>query len=192
MRDTFNSENIGDFQQRYVDTYGWLYRDDGQRVFVYVKSHDDDAVYFTAGRGPQFSVNIDSGMEFEFIPVDRGWYRSQDGSLYYMQRRPARQWRRGIASSNTEIFNKDGGGVELSYQLLNNIFSCDQSPINYGDGTALISKHFALVSGAVKFYHEGIGYGIGDTLYLNSPLVQHELAAAIKRANLPFKVTVNV
>lgn len=191
MRDTFNSDNIRDFEQRYVDTYGWLYREDGQRNFVYVKSHDDDAVYFSAGRGPQFSVLIDSGLEFEFIPVDRGWYASNDGHLYYLTRKPARQWRRGISHTNTEAY-RGGEPAEISYALLNGIFNHNQIPFRNGVN-ALISPHFCVISGAVKFYSETVGYQDGDTLRLLTPLVYHELLSAIKRSPVPldFKVTVD-
>lgn len=196
MLDSYTDENAPDFNQRYVGTYGWMVRD-GKKQFVYLTDTDEDHLYFNKGRGTTFNVKINSGIMFEFIPVDRGWYTSTDGTNYFLERRPQRQWKRGISNGNTRIFQMLYGGldaVEPTYPLLNSIFSTPQTHAEFvTNKRGVLSKHFAVDhSGNVYFYNEKIGTFDGSVFKLFNDLVKQELQDTIKRKNYPFGVVVNV
>jgi len=192
MLDTYTSDNGRDFNARYVETFGWLVAD-GRRHFVYINNVDHDAVHFSKGGKLLYNAKIDAGVTFEFIPVDRGWYNTINGEVLYLSRVPARQWKRGISSNNTQIREGErmtSRGVE--YDVLNSIFCEENEQHRYRAGRACaLSKHFAInANGNVWFYNNIIGAIKGDTITLDTTLVATELSDVITRNNIPLKVLV--
>lgn len=196
MIDTYTSNNHTDFNARYSNTYGWLLPDGegGRKTFVHLKEADGTHMYFDTGTNMSYSAKIDTGVLFNFIPVDRGWFTSNDGRVLFLQRVPERQWKRGISSHNTRITNIDGMFNErLSHSILENIFTNEETIIPFTKGKPFrISKHFAIASKQhVYFYNQHIGYLVDDVLEVGSVhQVEQELGDAIKRSNLDFKVKV--
>jgi hypothetical protein len=194
MLDTYTTNNHTDFNARYSNTYGWMLPDGvgGRKVFVYLKEVDGLYLYFTTGSSMVYNAKIDQGVMFNFIPVDRGWFTTQGGSVLFLQRVPERQWKRGISPNNTRITNIEGMFSEkLSYTLLEAIFSNEGTIMPYKKGSPFrISKHFAISSHQnVYFYNQHIGYLVDDTLEIGKQhLVEQELSDAINRNNLTFKV----
>jgi hypothetical protein len=138
-----------------------------------------------------YSSRINSGVEFQFIPVNRGWFSSTSGEVYFLQRVPERQWKRGISQNNTRITNIDGMYSEkIGYNLLASIFNLKET-ITYQAGKPFcISKHFAISQkGIVYFYTTRVG-AIKDNIITigTEHNVLQELNDAINRNKLPFKV----
>jgi hypothetical protein len=192
MIDTLRSDNAGDFSQRYVDTYGWLYLN-GKKTLVYIADCGRGRATFTMGDTPTFHVNVDSGLEFEFIQVDRGWFNTTDGKLYFLQRHPARQFKRGISASNTVVRDFRLNPVSLTYSLLASVFD---PTFNYWnkkdlDTNGALSKHFAVINGSIMFYTEFIGKYADGVVTLTSTLFQQEFQDLLRRKNIDVKVVVN-
>lgn len=192
MIDTLRSDNAGDFSQRYVNTYGWLYLG-GKKTLVYISDCGNNKATFTMGNTPAFHVNVNSGLEFEFIQVDRGWFNATDGKLYFLQRHPARQFKRGISTSNTVVRDGNLSPVSLTYPLLASVFD---PTFNYWDKkdldkTGALSKHFAVINGSIMFYTENIGKYTDGVVTLTSNLFLQEFQDLLRRKNIDVKVIVN-
>jgi hypothetical protein len=196
MKDTLTGENSADFKQRYANTYGFLHTDDKKR-FVHLTEVNRDYVYFSEGnKESTFNVKADSGVFFEFIPVNKGWYLNRLNKLVYLQRVPTRQWSRGICPNNTQMYEDTAVGpvnVSLLYKRLADIFNQDDH-YRIKDvkvpGFAL-SKHFAISkSGALYFYLQNVGTYVYPKIVLNVPEIRQELEDVIRRRGLNLTVEV--
>ena len=185
MKATYTRYNARDFIQRYVDTYGWLLRDDGTRKFVHITQAEEGRLYYETDGSAEFYALRDRGQIFEFIPVNKGWFNGTDGPVF-LSRVPARQWKRGISGSNTEI-QKFTDGVLINYILnyteLSKVFNDDFNVKNYPDTfkPGALSKHFCLVNNNLWFYDTVIGILEGTTFKLSNDIVAQELKDLIKR-----------
>jgi hypothetical protein len=197
MLDTLTSTNHTDFRQRYLNTYGW-FNTGTRKLLVYVSNVSDREVVFSDKQGVEYNVFRDSGLEFEFIPVDRGWFNTINGPLY-LCRVPARQWHRGICKSNTNIYRQDASGTfvgaNVGIKLLSDIFENTLTPhecLQNAAGVAL-SKHFAMVpKGKFMFYDQKVGEvdhsGARYAITLTNPIVKQEVSDLIRRNNYPMDI----
>lgn len=192
MKDTLTHNNYEDFRRRYSGTYGFLESEEIPRKFVHLTGADHTAVYFTDNTRQNFHINADAGIFFEFIPVNRGWFKAKDDNLYYLQRVPARQWQRGICPANTQMFQMTAVGpvgVPLSYSRLESVFNCKD---NYEISNLMLerkqfalSKQFAVCpSGVLYWYLQPIGNYNQGTLSLEIPEIQQELSDILRRREL--------
>lgn len=185
MKATYTRYNARDFIQRYVDTYGWLLRDDGSRKFVHITQAEEGRLYYETDGSVEFYARQDGGQIFEFIPVNKGWFNGTDGPVF-LSRVPARQWKRGISGSNTEIQKFNGGVLQnyiLNYTELSKVFNDDFNVKNYPNTfkSGALSKHFCLVNNNLWFYDTVIGILEGTTFKLSNDIVAQELKDLIKR-----------
>ncbi len=191
MKDTLTRENAHDFSQRYAQTYGWLINEN-KRDFVYITEVGGNACYFTKGSDVLYHAVIDSNVFFEFIPVDKGWFNTNDGKLIFLQRHPARQFKRGIAEGNTNAFTPDNRVTKLSYKLLSTIFVDGFDNWAHTDLSKIgaISKHFAVTDkeGTIMMYNAPIGKFINGVIVLNDDLFKQELQDTLRRKNIDVKV----
>jgi hypothetical protein len=117
--------------------------------------------------------------------------------MIYLERRPARQWKRGICGENTMLYSfsvKDYMGV--SFERLGAIF--DPKPPKHTEkmyklmmegqraGVAL-NHQFGLWNGEVYIYNRVIGKHTKDTVTVDEMFVQ-ELKDVIRDLNLDLKV----
>lgn len=198
MKDTLTQNNYEDFRRRYSGTYGFLESKEIPRKFVYLTGVDHSAVYFTDNTRQNFHINADAGIFFEFIPVNRGWFKARDDNLYYLQRVPARQWQRGICPANTQMFQMTAigpGVVSLSYTRLESVFNC-KDPYEITQAMLdrnlfVLSKQFAVCpTGALYWYLQAIGTYNKGIISLEIPEVQQELSDIIRRRNLDIRLEV--
>lgn len=194
MKDSLTTSNSGDFSQRYAGTYGWLHLE-GKREFVYVADVDNRRCYFNKAGDVQYHANADTGVIFEFIPVDKGWFNTTDGKLYFLQRRPARQFKRGIAETNTGVFDDRMRQVKLTYKLLATIFEDGFDAWSHKTlaRPGALSKHFAITdnNGTIMLYDAKIGQVVDGVVVLENNLFLQELQDTLKRKNMSAKVIVN-
>lgn len=195
MRDTFSSANMHDFNGRYADTYGFLLsKDDSRRLVLFNECSDDFAYFQTEDGGLKYHAKRDAGARFEFIQVDHRFFNAADGHTYLVERRPARQWKRGISRQNTTLYqlsSTDGIRTEkMSLKLLNDIFA-DFSDAQYNPQinpslaereTVALSRNFAIYQGKVYFYSIIVGDVEKDMLLINrKSLVRQEVDDAVNR-----------
>lgn len=187
----FNADTYRDFNQRYVGAYGWLITPTNKKL-ININSVDGHRVYYNIGGATLFWAELNSATTFEFIPVDHGLFNGRDGYTYYMHRKPARQWRRGISENNT-VMEKlhTHKHVPINYQTLENIFNDEFSQRNYPQvfETGALSKHFAVLYGKVYFYSIVIGNYANDEIILNNEITAQELKDLIHRNHWNIKVT---
>lgn len=195
MRDSFTSSNSDDFRQRYVGTYGRYTLDSGKKITVSITEMDSNTLYFEDLAGAQFSTKVNSGVEFEFYPVNKILKNYRD-TILYSTRRPARQWQRGMSSANTTVIDIGRGEVKLTSKIADILL--DPGVDNYVEiynqylggyrKNFLISDKFCVDNqGQVCVYALRIGEYSEGTLKV-VPLFIQEVRDAVRRANLQLKV----
>ena len=206
MIDSLTSANHRDFAARYGGTCGFLLNNDGTKLLVQVGDVGHDRVYFRDVNGREYHSNVNSGVQFEFLPVDRGYFNGfQRG--YHLARVPARQWHRGIHPQNTKIVRENWIGNLESVprdsflEGLHDIYVAKRLTVQEAfkefkegkrHGVAL-SKHFYINRSNLLMF---LGIQIGEyvpennSVILSDSLVYQEVMDASKRSNLPLEVQV--
>lgn len=198
MKATYTRYNARDFIQRYVDTYGWLLRDEGSRKFVHITRAEEGRLYYETDGTSEYYATQDRGQVFEFIPVKKGWFNTSNGEAVLLSRVPARQWKRGISGSNTDIRRLVNGEFLLQrfvdYKELSSIFNDDFNKNNYPAkfDIGAISKHFCIdKNNQLWFYDSNVGKLEADTFILDNNIIEQELRDLIKRRGWKFNVQYN-
>ena len=202
MIDSLTSLNHGDFSARYRGTYGFFLTEPGTKLLVNVTFVDRREARFTDIRGGEYSAYADSGLKFEFIPVNRGFFNTEQHS-YFLNRIPARQWHRGICGNNTAIlllghkWQTLSGSSDAFFAALQSIF-VDPPPdikevftqyMTDKRPSCALSKNFLLHNGDVYFLRQQVGtIDKAAKIKLESDLVVQEVKDAIKRADIPAEV----
>lgn len=191
MLDSLSGDTWEDFRQRYNHTYCWLLRGN-EKLFVYISDINPEAVRFSMGSSMSFSANADTGTMFQFIPVDRGWYNTDDNSVFHLSRVPERQFRRGISDGNTLIHDETMYNVELSYKKLKSIFGVEKQWSRPFDPQVpnAFSKHFAYLpaySSSLVFHNVVIGAWDGKVFEVDHNFVQ-EVSDVFRRNNLQLTI----
>lgn len=199
MLDTLTHENVRDFAQRYQGTIGWLLNDNGNKILVQISKVEDDKVTFNDVSGRKFYAYCDGKVQFEFLPVQRGWFYGCDGIMFLVSRRPARQWQRGISANNTTVHYattdrpKLGTGY-VGLEIFDSIFSVDQEQAYHCGKTAVWSKHFATLNGDLYLFDRHIGTYNDEkkivTLNKNGTILRQEVMDMINRKNYKLDVLV--
>ena len=197
MLDSLTRVNSGDFQRRYMGTYGWLVEGD-KKSLVYIHKTDEEHVYFRMDGDLTYHARRDSGVQFEFIPVNRGWFNTHDNTgVYYMRRYPARQWKRGICTNNTQIWMAHQNGYvpyELTWKVLESIFKIGFDPHNPTDISkrpVALSKDFAIIGDTLWFNDKSVGTVNYNEITLENTLIEQELRDLIRRRNYNLVVKVD-
>lgn len=201
MIDTPTLQNADDWRQRYSRTYGWFKPTEGSKKLVYIKDTGPRVVFSTPD-GNEFFANLNQGVEFEFLPITRGWFYTRNGGANLLQRVPAKQYARGITKANTMVSRLKTDGTigtdgTIDFTLLEDVFV---SPPKYsweqffaGVSSCFIPSKFFLISryGPVYMYDTFIGrWGRENNLIkLESPLFQQELSDALRRVGVTMEVT---
>jgi hypothetical protein len=197
MRDTYTSENHRDFNARYAYTFGWLVQGDKQSL-VHLQEGDEECFKFTKGTTQTYTAYIDGGAIFEFIPIKMGWFNANDGHIIFLERHPARQWKRGICTENTWAYIHTPWGIvaeRVSYQLLESIFvnpiKVDKELILNKVNASLpvaLSQHFAVANRAVYLYKTIIATIDNNVITMRNDIVKQELSDCIRRLGLDWSI----
>lgn len=202
MRDSLSRNNVDDFRQRYSGTFGWLLNPDtGKKLLVSILGVDRSAVRFKDQNNNEGFAYPDTGVMFEFLPVEHGWVNTAK-SAYFMTRRPARQWHRGISHDNTVLYTENKSrlyAVGVSLEVLATIYSPSNpdftSAVNdfvRGKRTvAAISKDFALLGENFYFYSKPVAKYKEGKIFLETNIIAQEVKDAIRKNNLPLEVVIN-
>lgn len=197
----FNAANAADFKQRHESTIGWLHRA-GKTHLVYVTFVGGDRVSFQDKDGTEyFATSKADDTEFEFLPVTRGW-KNGTNRAWYMQRRPAKQYQRGVSPNNTEIFSMNAAGTltksHVDILVVHDYTNKDAvDPFDVYKASAAakkpygvaIDRHFAVVpKGVVYFYDHLIGRNDGNKITLDYQNVRQELSDVLRRKNIPLEI----
>lgn len=204
MKSTLTGLNAHDFHQRHNHTYGFFQKPSGERLLVYVKSVTGNECKFETRDGQAFTAFADAGVEFEFLPVLRGWWDRPDGRAVHFNRIPARQFQRGIARGNTELYTYDDRGrcrdVPIGFDVLSDVFCpafgavAGISRWKEGRGVlAALGRHFAIDDIALYFHIEKIGTVLDNKrkVSLSSDLYMQEVMDAMRRNQVEIEVSVN-
>lgn len=200
MLDTLTGNNAADFKARYQGTFCWFMHD-GQRLLVRIDTVQGNKVIFTDFFDRKLEVYVDSNLFFEFLPLSRRWNVTQDGTLFYTARVPARQWKRGICDENTQLCGFDPASRVLLTLPMRNLFqylhNIDQFPKNNlntylkdPSKGAYLSRHF-VISPTGKFYfllQEAGTFTRTNKLELYDDVIAQEVSDLITRENLPIQL----
>ena len=173
-----------DFRQRYNGVFGFYTTGSGKEILVKISDVGERQCKFVDADGDEYFAYPDKGVSFKFIPVNRKLF-IHNGSLCCAQRKPARQWQRGICESNTQITNISGGFVEkIDFQRLISYLSGGKDEYF----VMRISDKFGFYFDRVYLYDVRIGKKDGDTITLENSLFVQELKDAVRDAKLDIKV----
>lgn len=198
--------NANDFKQRYQGVIGWLRHKELPPRAVYVHHVSSAKVTFRDEQDNEFYSNVDSGVEFEFVPTQRAWYNTTDG-LYYVQRIPARMWKRGICSENTQFRVGTRNGMtplplgadwrQVAFSVMSRCLSNEDAIAAFltrKTEMVALSKVFAVLGESLYFFDLHVGKIVKDKslLRLNQAfsMLEQELRDTIKRNNYPFTVEI--
>ena len=201
MKDSLTSSNYHDFRQRYQNTYGNFVPEGKPPLMVMLQTVEETRVHFMDARGTAYHVNADSGIPFEFYPVDRRVANSSKGAVLYSCRRPARQWSRGVCEGNTTITNLVANrSVGISFDSLEVLYHPNKNYVaalqDYIDGKregVAIDDKFCIIREVVQLYDKPIGMVDRTNLFTAKihPMFKQEFSDTVKRGNLPIAVEVH-
>lgn len=160
MRDTLTSANARDFQSRYLQSYGF-YVDEikDKKVPVFLKNMEGATLYFEDLNKTEFNTRADRGAVFEFMQMTRRIYQGTTGALYYICRKPARQWQRGVCDNNTTavLLTKEGPvPTSVNNTLMRDILITSDLPAPK-IGNLKLSDQFCIVGDKAYLYNNVIG-----------------------------------
>jgi hypothetical protein len=199
MFEKFTSGGQADFQQRYLNTYGF-FRTNGKKILSRIRQVGPKEIQFYTKDGATYTLLVDHGDEvgFEFITPRASWYNTAQGVPLLVRRVAARQYSRGICEKNTSIHSLNGQ-APVNFETLEQIFDSHVSFLAAykaamrdkpaGAGVAL-SKAFVLDLNRKRVYafENEIGtYSYKEGLYsvqLYNPLFSIEVVDAFKRNNM--------
>ena len=195
MREEFKDEGWRDFQQRYQGTFGWYEKANKEKLLVQLIEVDSSRCKFSDKDGAVFTALSDKGNHFEFLPVKKGLYLTDNNDVISCKRVPAKQYKRGIAETNTSLtYLSSGMGLEVCFEVLEQMFEPQQR--NDSQRVNLFMNHdvlvhnniFALTGGKVFVYDHNIGtYSFGErSITLHNNLFKQEIDDMIAALKLPF------
>jgi hypothetical protein len=191
MRDSFTRDNARDFQARYLGSYGHYIRDDGKSIPVFLSNMDDNTLYFTDLYGVEFNTVVNSGAVFEFMQMTRRLYAGLDGNIYLIERRPARQWTRGVSQNNTRawLLTEKHGAVErgVEHTLMRNILVEMETK---GKTNFKLTDQIAIVGSCLYLYNLVIGGYHKETNTVELARQYDVFSVEVKDACRPFNIGV--
>jgi len=187
MLETFPYGGRRDSRQRYSGSYGFFTTETKNKLLMYIREVNEDHVTFLNERGIEFTAYADMGTQFEFIPISKRLFQLE-GQIYYIARRPARQWQRGIASGNVvlQCLTTDFGARTIGFPTVMASLESVIPPkmeelLNYTDaGSLLLNKMFCIVRGKLFLYNNEVGF-YKDKTFVVQPLFKQEVADFCKR-----------
>lgn len=163
MKEEFKSNGWKDFAQRYSDTYGWYETETKNRILVKLEVSNPELLTFYDEKGMTYYAKPDQGNVFEFIPVTRGVYQ-YNNSVIYVSRKPARQWKRGICSVNTTLFDLvNQNYVDVNFNNIACIFGNKDTHIlnkfkkDMSPPYVCLNEMFSLVDSSLMVYNTLVG-----------------------------------
>lgn len=197
--DTFQSMTSRDFRQRYQGSYGW-YTDKAtqKRTFVLMTDVQEMIVNFIDENENKYQVVADTGVMFDFVPVQKKLFVYKK-ELMYIRRRPQRQWARGINLQNTRLCSvlKPGGDVALSFPRMvasmqphgdvkDNITKLANNEIN----VASLTNQFGVVDGKLYLYDNLVGEFAHDLQQIRvlEPMFKQEIVDLMMKNSVPYGV----
>jgi len=198
MKDSLTSINHHDFRARYQGTYGYyIDSDTNKRLPVYVANCNQYRVTFSDITGRELHVNVNSGIDFEFVPVDRGFFQVLK-DVFYLERIPARQWKRGICPENTRAYAL-GDRLRITavnyLEVITNMIplACESGwELSKTGYPAALSKHFAIsAANVLYFYYKEIGTvdHKKNSIKLHNDLLLQEVSDLFRRSSMDVRVS---
>jgi hypothetical protein len=196
MKEEYKSDTQRDFVQRFVGTYGWYSKANGNEILVRVDEIYNGKLNFVDSSGFKYVANPDAGNVFSFIPLEKGLHNYND-DVIFCRRVPQRQWKRGICSGNTRVDSLvSNDQIDLTFDLMETVFNPVEKSRNLSkfisshSGNAALSSSFAVANKKLFVYNICIGNLDGDTFKLTDRLFAQEVQDTLRNLNLDMKVEV--
>jgi len=100
----FTSGGARDFRQRYLGVYGYYPLPSGEKILVYLSTITERETKFVDAAGVEYTAKVDQGVFFQFVPIEKRLF-TMDNTLILAERRPARQYSRGMSDNNTAFLD---------------------------------------------------------------------------------------
>lgn len=197
MIEEFKSDGWRDFSQRYIGTFGWFEKQNGEKLLVKLMSCNDSSLVFSDEKKMEYYAMPDSGNKFHFLPTLRGAYQYGD-TVLVVERIPNRQWKRGVCADNTRIYDLETGrSLALTFENLSAIYGPKDDKVllqwcKSGKGNVCLNNVFSIVRDTVYVYTNIIGYysRIKQQVSLGSDMFKQELEDVFTRLKVDVLVEV--
>jgi len=198
MKDSLTSSNYRDFRQRYEGVFGFFSPEGKKPLLVCLLSVEETKVNFMDVLGVSYHVNVNSGIPFDFLPIERKVVNIANDDILYACRKPARQWQRGVCAANTSIVSLCVPNRRLGV-MFNLVAAVWNTSVPYAIAiqeflagmrkNVALDNRFSIIGERVYLYNTPIGSYESATLKVIS-LFKQEISDTIVRNNLKFKVEV--
>jgi hypothetical protein len=200
MLEKFQSANSRDFRQRYEGTFGYFTNPvTKSKKLVKLTGVGDTSVSFTDKEGVKYEAVADRDLEFEFIPLERKLFLS-GGHLMYVERKPARQWSRGVCDNNTRITNLSTNipvavnfdRIQRSMEPVPDLYTQMQKIKNKSAKSVLFNSFLGVHNDTLFLYGQAIGEADLETktLKIREPLFLQEVLDSVRDTGHIFTVEV--
>lgn len=189
--------------QRYQGTYGFLKTGSGKKILVTINDVDTSSVEVMDVKSNKYTLASDTGCELEFTQVPSQWFQPDPDHIAYVNRRPDRQYKRGICPGNTNVFipascGKYLVGADTTAARINALFNpTDPEALRAFSRYSrmkcgLWSKFFAYAQDTV--YCKDLVIGTVDhelkVIMLNDNVFAQEMRDALVRSNSDYTVKI--
>lgn len=189
MREEFKHEVYRDFSQRYANTIGWYIGENDKKLLVRVTKVGDSVMSFQDKSGFTYAANADKGNIFEFEPLERGCYNYGKDDCVVFLRKPARMWKRGICSENTDIISMTRRmRLPMDLKIIEDILLPTTKRAITRDNNVAFSKFFMRMSNIIYLYDRPIGKQEGGAIVLYDNLFQQEVTDMVRNLSLGLSV----
>lgn len=185
MIEEYTRNSWGDFGKRYLQSYGWY-----NETLIKLHSITEDQLVFVDESGFKYVAYPDKGNFFTFIPVEKGCYQYLD-NIIILQRTPQRQWKRGINDSNTSAIDLSGNIYEISFRLLEEIFTRkDTTSFQTIPKCVAINRVFSIFNDRLWLYDREVGRinRNNSTLQCTNQMFHQEIDDLLRNYNIPLQM----
>lgn len=190
----FTSGGARDFRQRYLGVWGYYPTPSGEKLLVYMSQINERETKFNDAIGIEYTAKADQGVFFQFIPIEKRLF-VYDNMLVLAERRPARQYSRGVSEANTlfrEITYSDTVLITAKtiVAYANPVYDVVIDP---SKTVQLLSPMFGIKHGRIFLYDRGIGSVRYDAnlklqLRVDEPLFYQELVDVVRERKINVEV----
>jgi len=190
----FTSGGARDFRQRYLGVWGYYPTPSGEKLLVYMSQINERETKFSDAKGIEYTAKADQGVFFQFIPIEKRLF-VYDNMLVLAERRPARQYSRGVSEANTsfrEITYADTVLITAKtiVAYANPVY---EVVIDASKTVQLLSPMFGIKHGSIYLYDRRIGSVQYDKnlklqLRVDEPLFYQELVDVVRERKINVEV----
>jgi len=156
---------------------------------VFIDNVDGQILHFSDMDGSPFHTFADKNVVFKFHQLRRSLYVGRSGKLYYIERRAARQFQRGVCHANTRAYVYSPERRSFLETRVNHALMADlMFPADKFTHGVKLSEQFAIAHDTVFLYIHPVGQVVGNQIVVINKNFTQEIRDAVRDNKLSFEV----